>query len=83
VDSRAGMRYLIHPYRFAPGRKLRILHLEPGQSLSGLETAAGEESPDTTGCSAPGNRGRFRGNPELTDRVTENKPPDADLFGEG
>lgn len=59
------------------------MQLEPGQSLPGLETAAGEESPDTIGCSAPGNRGRFRGNPELTDRVTENKPPDADLFGEG
>ena len=48
---------------------------EPGQSLLALETGLGEESPDTTGYFAPGNRGRFRGDPELTESVTENRPP--------
>jgi len=48
-----------------------------------METGSGEESPDTTGYSAPGNRGRFRGNPELTDRVTEKKPPCVALAKQG
>ena len=48
---------------------------EPGQSLLTLETGSGEESPDTTGYSAPGNRGRFGGDPKPTDSVTENRPP--------
>jgi len=49
--------------------------LEPGQSLLALETGSGEESPDTTGYSAPGNRGRFGGDPQPTESVTENRPP--------
>ena len=57
--------------------------LEPGQSLLFPEPGMGEESPDTTGYFAPGNRGRFRGDPELTDRVTENRPPDAASCGGG
>jgi len=53
-----------------------IFQLEPGQSLPGLATGPGEESPDTTGYSALGNRGRLGGDPQPTDSVTENRPPD-------
>ena len=49
--------------------------MESRQSLLALETGLGEESPDTTGYSALGNRGRFGGDPKPTDSVTENKPP--------
>ena len=65
------------------GAKSYALILELGQSLPVLETAAGEESPDTTGYSALGNRGRFRGNPKPTDRVTENRPPCVALAKQG
>ncbi len=57
--------------------------LEPGQSLSVSATGRGEESPDTTGCFALGNRGRLRGDPELTESVTEKRPPCLALAKQG
>ncbi|MEY2851395.1 MAG: hypothetical protein RL549_94 [Verrucomicrobiota bacterium] len=50
--------------------------MEPGQSLLNSVTGSGEESPDTKGYFALGNRGRFWGDPRPTDSVTENRPPD-------
>ena len=49
--------------------------MELRQSLLVLATGPGEESPDTTGYFAPGNRGRFRGDLRPTESVTENRPP--------
>ena len=49
--------------------------MELGQSLLNSATGSGEESPDTKGYFALGNRGRFWGDPKPTDSVTENRPP--------